>query len=150
MHAKNTIHLHGPDRCKSLRVCHISSKNGLTSFLGISSFPHFSQDKGYPGQSGKWFCTNNIWLMTNYFTLIWFNYTKCSNTCPFSAQKIVNWVPQQTSMLFHKTSSAQKVQGMVLFGQSSFKCFFRSFLWNSFPQFLGQDTSTKSHSFKWS
>ena len=68
----------------------------------------------------------------------------------YNPKESVNWVLQQTSMLFHKTSSAQTVQGMVLFGQSSSKCFFRSFLWNSIPQFLGQDTATKSHSFKWS
>ena len=65
----------------ALRVCHISSKIELTSFLGMFSFPHFSQDKGYWGQSWKWFCANNIWLMT-----------ECFNTCHgISARFWVRW-----------------------------------------------------------
>ena len=68
----------------------------------------------------------------------------------FSSPIHVYQVQQQTCILFHKTSAAHKQQGIVLFAQSSFKCFSRSFLCNFLPQFLGQNTSAKSHSFKWS
>ena len=80
VHAKGIVPC-GPDRCNSLRVRHLSSKTELTSFLGMFSFPHFSQDKGYWGQPWKWFCTNNTFLMTNFMLIHW-NYTKCSYTSP--------------------------------------------------------------------
>ena len=92
--------------------------------------------------------SDNLYLPTNLISRIPLISKYHIDNIFFMRINTVNQVQQQTCSLFHKSSSADELQGMVLFGQSSFKCLFRSFLCNSLPQFLGHNTSAKSHSFK--
>ena len=68
---------------------YISSKNELTSFLGMFSFLHFSQDKGYWEQSWKWFCTNNICFNKLWQILCWITHWMFEHM-PWNFSKILS------------------------------------------------------------